>query len=38
MCRLGLGLYGYDSRDNSMINNVTTLKTTIPQIHDLQGR
>ena len=35
MCRLGLGLYGYDSRDNSMINNVTTLKTTILQIHDL---
>lgn len=36
MCRLGLGLYGYDSRDNSMINNVTTLKTTILQIHDLK--
>jgi len=35
MCRLGLGLYGYDSRDNSMINNVTTLKTTILQIHDM---
>ena len=35
MCRLGLGLYGYDSRDNSMINNVTTLKTTILQIHDV---
>ena len=35
MCRLGLGLYGYDSRDNSMINNVTTLKTTILQIHDI---
>ena len=37
MCRLGLGLYGYDSRDNSMINNVTTLKTTILQIHDLKA-
>ena len=35
MCRLGLGLYGYNSRDNSMINNVTTLKTTILQIHDI---
>lgn len=37
MCRLGLGLYGYDSRDNSMINNVTTLKTTILQIHDVKA-
>ena len=37
MCRLGLGLYGYDSRDNSMINNVTTLKSTILQIHDLKA-
>ena len=33
MCRLGLGLYGIDSRDNSVINNVCTLKTTILQIH-----
>ena len=33
MCRLGLGLYGIDSRDNSLINNVCTLKTTILQIH-----
>lgn len=33
MCRLGLGLYGIDSRDNSIINNVCTLKTTILQIH-----
>lgn len=32
MCRLGLGLYGIDSRDNSVINNVCTLKTTILQI------
>lgn len=37
MCRLGLGLYGYDSRDNSMIHNVTTLKATILQIHDLKA-
>ena len=33
MCRLGLGLYGIDSRDNHIINNVSTLKTTILQIH-----
>lgn len=32
MCRLGLGLYGIDSRDNSILNNVSTLKTTILQI------
>ena len=37
MCRLGLGLYGIDSRDNSVINNVGTLKTTILQIHDVPG-
>lgn len=33
MCRLGLGLYGIDSRDNSVLNTVGTLKTTILQIH-----
>lgn len=33
MCRLGLGLYGIDSRDNKTINTVSTLKTTILQIH-----
>lgn len=33
MCRLGLGLYGIDSRDNSLLNTVSTLKTTILQIH-----
>lgn len=33
MCRLGLGLYGVDSRDNSILNNVSTLKTTILQMH-----
>lgn len=32
MCRLGLGLYGIDSRDNHIINNVSTLKTTILQM------
>lgn len=33
MCRLGLGLYGIDSRDNSILNTVSTLKSTILQIH-----
>ena len=32
MCRLGLGLYGIDSRDNRVLNNVSTLKTTILQL------
>ena len=32
MCRLGLGLYGIDSRDGHVINNVSTLKTTILQL------
>lgn len=32
MCRLGLGLYGIDSRNNHIINNVCTLKTTILQL------
>ena len=31
-CRLGLGLYGVDSRDNHIINTVSTLKTTILQL------
>ena len=33
MCRLGLGLYGINSRNNQIINNVSTLKTTILQLH-----
>lgn len=33
MCRLGLGLYGIDSRDNRILNTVSTLRTTILQIH-----
>lgn len=37
MVRLGLGLYGINPRDNSMINNVTTLQTTILQIHDVKA-
>jgi len=32
MCRLGLGLYGIDSRDNRILNTVSTLKTTILQL------
>ena len=32
MCRLGLGLYGVDPRDNHMLNTVSTLKTTILQL------
>ncbi len=32
MCRLGLGLYGINPIDNSVINNVSTLKTTILQM------
>lgn len=32
MCRLGLGLYGVNSRNNAIINNVSTLKTTILQL------
>lgn len=36
MCRLGLGLYGIDSRDNHIINNVSTLKTTILQMRNVK--
>lgn len=32
MCRLGLGLYGVDPRDNRMPHTVSTLKTTILQL------
>lgn len=35
MVRLGLGLYGINSRNNQIINNVATLKTTILQIRDI---
>lgn len=31
MCRLGLGLYGINPRDNSVLSCVSTLKTTILQ-------
>lgn len=35
MVRLGLGLYGINPRNNELLNNVSTLKTTILQIHDV---
>lgn len=35
MVRLGLGLYGINPRNNQLIHNVSTLKTTILQIHDV---
>ena len=35
MVRLGLGLYGINPRNNAIINNVATLKTTILQIRDV---
>ena len=35
MVRLGIGLYGISPIDNSIINNVSTLKTTILQIREV---
>lgn len=35
MVRLGIGLYGVNPVDNSLINNVSTLKTTVLQIRDV---
>lgn len=35
MVRLGLGLYGINPRTNRFIHNVSTLRTTILQIHDV---
>ena len=35
MCRLGLGLYGVDPRDNRILHTVSTLKTTILQMRDV---
>ena len=37
MCRLGLGLYGVDPRTNAMLQNVSTLKTTILQMHSVKA-
>lgn len=35
MVRLGIGLYGIDPYTNHVLHNVSTLKTTILQIHDV---
>lgn len=35
MVRLGLGIYGINSRNNQCINHVSTLRTTILQIHEV---
>ena len=35
MCRLGLGLYGIDSRTNKMLNTVSCLKTIILQLRQV---
>ncbi len=35
MVRLGIGLYGVDPFTGQMLHNVSTLKTTILQIHDV---
>lgn len=35
MVRLGLGLYGINARNNHILNNVATLKTTILQIRNV---
>ena len=37
MCRLGLGLYGVNPRTNEIINNVSTLKTTILQLRHVKA-
>lgn len=34
MVRLGLGLYGINPRNNQLLHNVSTLRTTLLQIHD----
>ena len=35
MCRLGIGLYGVDPRDNRILSTVSTLKTTILQLRQV---
>ncbi|SEN12496.1 alanine racemase [Prevotella sp. ne3005] len=35
MCRLGIGLYGVDPRDNHILHTVSTLKTTILQLRNV---
>ncbi len=37
MCRLGLGLYGVNPRNNEMLSTVCTLKTTILQLRHVKA-
>ena len=37
MCRLGLGLYGVNPRNNKMLSTVSTLKTTILQLRHVKA-
>ncbi len=37
MCRLGLGLYGVNPRNNELLHNVSTLKTTILQLRHVSA-
>lgn len=37
MCRLGIGLYGVNPLTNEIINNVSSLKTTILQIRSIKA-
>ena len=37
MCRLGLGLYGVNPRNNEMLSTVSTLKTTILQLRHVKA-
>ena len=37
MCRLGIGLYGVDPRNNQMLSTVSTLKTTILQMRPVKA-
>jgi len=37
MCRLGLGLYGVNPRNNEMLSTVSTLKTTILQLRKVKA-
>ena len=37
MVRLGIGLYGIDPFTNHILHNVSTLKTTILQIHEISA-
>ena len=37
MCRLGIGLYGVNPRNNEMLSTVSTLKTTILQLRHVKA-